>query len=55
MLYRGDIDVVDGAEVEDDGFQSGFVGFDWDGLAAARARIIPRPVLHRVMVNRNSN
>ncbi len=51
MLHRGDVDVVDGGEVEDDGFEGGSVGFDGDGFAAARARVVPWAVLSCVLVN----
>ena len=50
VLHRGDVDVVDGGEVEDDGFECGSVGFDGDGLAAARARVVPGAVLSSVLV-----
>ena len=45
MLDRGDVDIVDGGKVEDDGFEGGFVGFDGNGFAAARARIVPGAIL----------
>lgn len=45
VLHRGDVDVVDGGEVEDDGFEGGFVGFDGGGFAAAWAGVVPGPVL----------
>ena len=51
MLHRCDVDVVDGGEVEDDGFESGSVGYDRDGFAAARARVIPWAVLSCVLAN----
>ena len=50
VLHRGDVDVVDGGKVEDDGFECGSVGFDGDGLAAARARVVPGAVLSSVLV-----
>ena len=51
VLDGGDVDVVDRGEVEDDGFEGGFVGFDGDGFAAARARVIPGAILSCVSVN----
>ena len=45
ILDRGDVDIVDGGKVEDDGFEGGFVGLDGDGFAAARARIVPGAIL----------
>ena len=45
ILDRGDVDVVDGGKVEDDGFEGGFVGFDGNGFAAARAGIVPGAIL----------
>ncbi len=51
VLDGGDIDVVNGGEVEDDGFEGGFVGFDGDGLAAAGAGVVPGAILGCVLVN----
>lgn len=51
VLDRRDVDVVDGGEVKDDGFEGGFVGLDGDGLAAARARVVPGAVLGCVLVD----
>lgn len=45
VLDGGYVDVVDGAKVEDYGFQSWFVVFDRSGLAAARAGVVPWSVL----------
>ena len=45
ILDRGDVDIVDGGKVEDDGFEGGFVGLDGNALAAARARIVPGAIL----------
>ena len=45
VLDRGDVDIVDGGKVEDDGFEGGFVGFDGNGFAAAGARIVPGAIL----------
>ena len=45
MLDRGDVDIVDGGKVEDDGFEGRFVGSDGNGFAAARARIVPGAIL----------
>ena len=45
VLHGCYVDVVDGGEVEDDGFKSGLVGFDGDGLAATRAGVVPGAVL----------
>lgn len=49
VLHGCDVDIVDGGEVEDDGFEGGSVGFDGDGFAAARARVVPRAVLDSVL------
>lgn len=51
VLDGCDVDVVDRGEVEDDGFEGGFVGLDGDGSAAARARVVPGPILNRVLVD----
>ena len=51
VLDGGDVDVVDRGEVEDDGFEGGFVGFDGDGFAAARAGVVPGAILSYVSVN----
>lgn len=51
VLDGCDVDVVDRGEVEDDGFEGGFVGFDGDGSAAARARVVPGPILKGVLVD----
>ena len=51
VLDGGDVDVVDRGEVEDDGFEGGFVGFDGDGFAAARAGVVPGAILSCVSVN----
>ena len=45
VLHGCDVDVVDGGEVEDDGFEGGIVGFDGDGFAATRAGVVPGAVL----------
>ena len=45
VLDGGDVDVVDRGEVEDDGFEGRFVGFDGDGFAAARAGVVPGAIL----------
>lgn len=45
LLDRCDVDVVNGREVEDDGFEGRFVRFDRDGFAAARARVVPGAIL----------
>jgi hypothetical protein len=44
VLDGGDVDVIDGGEVEDDGFEGGEVAAVWFALAAFRARVIPRSV-----------
>jgi hypothetical protein len=46
-LRGGDVEVVDGREVEDDGAQRGARrdGLAVDGLAAARAGVVPGAVL----------
>ena len=49
-LHAGDIDVVDGGEVEDHGFEGGFVGFDEGFAAAPGAGVVPRAVLGRELV-----
>lgn len=51
VLHRCDVDIVHGREIEDDSFEGGSVGFDGDGFAAARARIVPGAVLNCVSVN----
>ena len=51
VLHRCDVDVVNGGEIEDDGFEGGLVGFDGDGLAAARARVVPGAVLSFMSVD----
>ena len=51
VLNGGDVDVVDGGEVEDDGFEGGLVGFDGNGSAAARAGVVPRAILSCILVN----
>ena len=51
VLDGGDVDVVDRGEVEDDGFEGGFVGFDGDGFAAARAGVVPGAILSCVSIN----
>ena len=50
MLDGCDVDIIDRGEVEDDGFEGGLFGFDGDGFAAARARVVPRAVLNYVLV-----
>ena len=45
VLDGGDVDVIDGGEVEDDGFQGGFVGLDGGRLSATGPRIVPGAVL----------
>lgn len=45
VLHGCYVDVVDGGEVKDDGFEGGFVGFDGDGLAATRTGVVPGAVL----------
>lgn len=50
MLDGCDVDIIDGGEVEDDGFEGGLLGFDGDGFAAARARVVPRAILNYVLV-----
>jgi len=44
LLHRGDVDVVDGAEVQDDGLECWPVGVVFRDLAVAGARVVPRPV-----------
>lgn len=51
VLDGCNIDVIDRGEVKDDGFEGGFVGFDGDGSAAARARVVPGPILNCVLVD----
>ena len=51
MLDGCDVDIVDGGEVEDDGFEGGFIGFDGEGFAAARARVVPWAILSCGSVN----
>ena len=51
VLHGCDVDVVDGGEIENDGFEGGLVGFDGDRFAAARARVIPGAVLVSVSVD----
>ena len=51
VLDGCDVDIVDGGEVEDDGFESGFIGFDGEGFATARARVVPRAILGCGSVN----
>lgn len=52
VLHGCYVDVVDGGEVENDGFESGLVGFDGDGFAATRAGVVPGAVLRsHVLVN----
>ena len=51
VLDGGDVEVVDRGEVEDEGFEGGFVGFDGDGFAAARAGVVPGAILSYVLVN----
>ena len=50
VLDRCDVDVVDGREVEDDGFEGGLVRFDRDSFTAARARVVPWAILNNVLV-----
>ena len=50
VLHGCYVDVVDGGEIEDDGFESGLVGFDGDGFAATRAGVVPGAVLSRVLI-----
>ncbi len=45
VLDGGDVDVVDGGEVEDDGFEGGFGGLVGGGAVTAGTGIIPRAVL----------
>jgi len=45
VLDRGDVDVVDGGEVEDDGFEGREAGCVGRGAAAAGARVVPGSVL----------
>ncbi len=45
VLDGCDVDVVDGREVEDDGFEGGFVGFVWRGAATAWAWVVPGTIL----------
>lgn len=51
VLDGRDIDIVDGGEVEDDGFEGRFFGLDGYRLAAAGARVVPRTVLICVLTN----
>ena len=50
VLDGRDVDVVDRGEVKDDGFEGRFVGFDGDGLAATRARVVPGAILNNNVV-----
>lgn len=50
VLDGCDVDVVDGGEVEDDGFEGGLVGLDGNGFAAARTGVVPGAVLSCVLV-----
>jgi len=45
VLDGGYVDVVDGREVEDYGFEGGFVGLDGGGLAATGPGVVPGAVL----------
>lgn len=45
MLDRCDVDVVDGGEIKDYSFESGLVGINRGGVAAARPRVVPWAVL----------
>lgn len=45
MLYGGYVDVVDGGEVKDDGFEGWAVGVQFWGFAAAWAGVVPRCLL----------
>ncbi len=45
MLDGGDVDVVDGGEVEDDGFEFGEVGAVGLGAASAGAGVVPWSIL----------
>lgn len=49
VLDACDVDIVDGGEVEDDGFQGGSVGFNGNRLAAGRAWVVPGAVLSCVL------
>lgn len=51
VLDRRDVDVVDGGEVEDDGFEGGAVRVLDQGLATAGAGVIPRAVLENGYVS----
>lgn len=45
VLDGGDVDVVDGGEVEDDGAQEGFVGREGDLFATTGPGVVPGTVL----------
>lgn len=45
VLDGGDVDVVDGGEVEDDGFEGGFGGVVRGGAVAAGPGVVPGTVL----------
>jgi hypothetical protein len=44
LLHRGDVDIVHGAEVEDNSFKSRFSGVVDLYLSTARSRVVPRTV-----------
>lgn len=45
ILNTGNVDVVDGGEIEDDSLQSGLVVIDYWCLSTARTRVIPWAIL----------
>jgi hypothetical protein len=54
VLDGGDVDIIDGREIEDDGSQDGLVSRKVDLLTATRARIIPWTVLWGVVLVKQS-
>ena len=50
VLDGGDVDIVDGGKVEDDGFEGGFCGVVGGRAVAAGARVVPGAVLVSILV-----